>query len=68
MSNRYSKTGFTQREIDTLENLSSKIEIIYNRRIGKDDSEQALIRLLRAREQIRSAIVISNEWKKDEKL
>ena len=68
MSNRYSKTGFTQREIDTLEKLSSKIEIIYKRRIEKDDSEQALIRLLRAREQIRSAIFLSNEWKKDEKL
>lgn len=65
MGNRYSKTGFTARQRSTLESIRSDLARIYNDRQGKQDSTQALIQLLDARNRIQRALFLSEEWKND---
>jgi len=63
MSNRYSKTGFTARETSTLNKLRSELFRIYNNRQGKNDSQQSLIRLLRAAEHIETSLILAERHK-----
>lgn len=65
MSNRYSKTGFTAREQSTLNSIRSDLARIYNNRLGKQDSEQSLMRLLKAREFIETSLFLAKKWKEE---
>lgn len=63
MGNRYTTTGFTARQESTLNSINADLTRIYNDRKGKNDSEQSLIRLIRAKEYIEAAIFLSNRHK-----
>lgn len=63
MSNRYSKTGYTARQVKTLRSLQYDLERIFMDRRKKNDSQDALKYLLRAREMIEVSIRRSEEHK-----
>lgn len=62
MSNRYTRTGLTARQIETLEKCQRKIETILSNRLGKQDSQDSLVALKLASHQIYNAIYYRNEW------
>lgn len=64
MANRYSKTGFTARELNTLRSARADIDRILNNRANKNDDPRALNQLRIASTRISMAIQLSNEWKK----
>ena len=64
MGNRYTKTGFTARQVKTLRSMRSDLFKILEDREGKQDSEKALTLLLQAEWRIRAAIEEAEEWKK----
>jgi len=64
MANRYSKTGFTARELNTLRSARNDIDKIIINRANKNDNPRALIQLNAASTKISMAIQLSNEWKK----
>ena len=63
MANRYSKTGFTARELNTLRSARADIDRILNNRANKNDDPRALNQLRIASTRISMAIQQSNEWK-----
>ena len=63
MANRYTKTGYTSREIDTLKRFKSKILTILSNRAGKNDSSKAFQYLLSASDRIGFALNESERWK-----
>lgn len=65
MSNRYSKTGFTAREVKKLKKLIDELAVVYNNRLGKQDSDQSLRRLLVAREHIQQSLFLAEKWKNE---
>ena len=64
MANRYSKTGFTAREVKQLKSARQTIVNILVNRSDKNDDPRALDKLLRAFDLITDAIQISDEHKK----
>ena len=64
MANRYSKTGFTAREVKQLKSARQTIVNILVNRSDKNDDPKALDKLLRAFDLITDAIQISDEHKK----
>jgi hypothetical protein len=67
MSNRYSKTGLTKRQVSTIKSLRDHIARIYEQRKNKNDSEVSLAHLIRAWEHLGQAMTASREWKANEK-
>lgn len=65
MANRYSRTGFTGRQLDTLDIVRRKILTIVNQRVGKQDSFKALDFLERAERLIKMAQLEAAEWVED---
>ena len=63
MSNRYSKTGFTSRQEDTLRRINSKLLDILEDRSGKQDDPETFRLLMRAHDSILYALEASKEWK-----
>lgn len=64
MANRYSKTGFTKREIKTLDSMRLDLFRIVRNRANKQDSPKALDALESAQRFIKYAIMESEDWKK----
>lgn len=64
MANRYSKTGFTERQHDTLIRTRNKISVIIGQRADKQDSFVALDYLERAERLIKMAQQESEDWVK----
>jgi len=62
MGNRYTKTKFTARQVKTLNKLRSELFRIYFDRKEKNDSNQSLIRLLRAAEYIETSLELAERW------
>lgn len=65
MGNRYTKTGFTARQVKTLNSMRHDLFRILEDREDKQDSEKALAFLLQAEWRIRAAIDEAIKWKKD---
>lgn len=64
MSNRYTRTGFTTRQRDQLNNIRGKILDLIDARNGKQDSPAALNRLFQAHTAITAALDESEKWLK----
>jgi hypothetical protein len=64
MSNRYSKTGFTARQVKTLRSIRYDLMRIIEDRSPKQDSPKALELLFRADTRIMQAILEAEQWKK----
>jgi hypothetical protein len=63
MSNRYSNTGFTARQVETLEKCRSKMLDILSDRTGKNDSPRSFQQLLSASDRILFSIEEAKKWK-----
>ena len=64
MGNRYTRTGFTARQIDTLNKMRSKILDLIDARNNKQDSPASLARLFQAHTAITAALNESEQWLK----
>jgi hypothetical protein len=64
MSNRYSKTGFTARQVKTLKSMRYTLGQILVDRSSKQDSPKSLAALFRADTAIMVAIEEAEQWKK----
>ena len=64
MSNRYTKTGFTARQVNTLKSMRKDLMRIIRDRSPKQDSEKSLQLLFAADTRIMQAIYEAEEWKK----
>ena len=56
MGNRYTKTGFTARQVKTLNSMRMDLFRILKDRTGKQDSDKALALLIQAEWRIRAVI------------
>jgi len=63
MSNRYSKTGFTEREDARLLKMEMALLDLIEARNNKDDSKMAISRLFAAQGYISDARYRSKQWK-----
>ena len=60
--NRFSRTGFTAREQETLDRCIDKINPIFQRRRDKQDDPEALANLLKAISNLQTAQILAYKW------
>ena len=63
MGNRYTKTGFTARQVNTLESMRHDLQRLILDRNSKQDSKKSLAALFRADTAIMVAIHEAKKWK-----
>jgi hypothetical protein len=64
MGNRYTKTGYSARQVEQLKRYRMRILDILEDRAGKQDSPRAFQYLLNAADKIQYALDESEEWLK----
>ncbi len=62
MSNRYTRTGFTVRETETIRNCIRKMNTVLQRRLKKQDDPESLSELRFAIENAEAALLLAKLW------